>query len=118
MNYNEFLKDIEKRKGALDNKRRMLDAAALAGNCVRATWQEVNFDSEPSLKLLGDPASAISTFAVTDPALKPLSQGDLDDITTIIESNFTIRKPAHMRGTSLKMTTTPGTDTLVIEIQS
>ena len=115
MNYNEFLQDIEKRKGALDNKRRMLDAAALAGNCVRATWQEVNFDSEPSLKLLGDSADRL---VVTDPALEPLSQGDLDDITTIIESNYTIRKPAHMRGTSLKMTTTPGADTLVIEIQS
>lgn len=114
MNYNEFLHDIEKRKGALDNKRRMLDAVALAGNCVRATWQEVNFDSEPSLKLLGD---SPNTLVVTDPALKPMSQGDLDDITTIIESNYTIRKPTHMRGTSLKMTTTPGSDTLVIEIQ-
>lgn len=114
MNYNEFLKDIEKRKGILDNKRRMLDAAALAGNCVRTTWQEVNFDSEPRLKLLGDSAGRL---VVTDPALQPLSQGDLDDITTIIESNYTIRKPAHMRGTSLKMTTTPGADTLVIEIQ-
>lgn len=42
MNYNEFLKDIEKRKGTLDNKRRMLDAAALAGNCARAIYGDEN----------------------------------------------------------------------------
>lgn len=108
MNYNEFRQDIEKRRVALDNTRRMLDAASLAGNCVRATWQEIFMDSDPSLKVLGDSADRL---VVTDPVLEPLSQADLDDVTTIIESNYTIRKPVHMRGTSLKITTTPGSDT-------